>query len=159
MKIRSQQYAQTAYVLVESVKQPKDEYEKIVRQAEQESSKDKREALEKQAGEKKELVAKYRTLALTFPNMVLQSGLCQAVGFLLAKGESHHELLLKHLTDLLNSNEDYKAYKDYKELHCHILKADLTEYQLLTRRALEAASWLKRYTQALLPNPNDNKKE
>ena len=125
MKIRSQQYAQKAYVCVEKVKaQP-------------------------------ETVKEYRTLALTFPNMVLQSGLCQAVGFLLAKGESHHhhKQLLKHLTDLLNGNEDYE------KLHRDILKADLTEYQLLTRKALEAAAWLKRYTQALLPNPNDNKKE
>ena len=123
MKIRSQQYAQKAYVCVEKVKaQP-------------------------------ETVKEYRTLALTFPNMVLQSGLCQAVGFLLAKGESHHTLLLKHLTYLLRGNEDYE------KLHRDILKADLTEYQLLTRRALEAASWLKRYTHALRPNPNDTKKE
>ena len=31
---------------------------------------------------------KYRTLALNFPTMILQSGLVQAIGFLMAKNKS-----------------------------------------------------------------------
>lgn len=95
-----------------------------------------------------DLETKYRTLALSFPNMILQSGLCQAVGFLLAKDEAHHQKLLGHLAELLNA-------PDGEVLHKHILQAELSEYQLLTRKALDAASWLKRYTQALLDKENE----
>lgn len=91
-----------------------------------------------------ELEAKYRTLALTFPSMILQSGLSQAVGFLLAKGKEEHTQLLAHLAELLTGKDDGQA------LHSYILQANISEYQLLTRKALDAASWLKRYTQALL---------
>ncbi len=38
-------------------------------------------------------------------------------------------------------------------------KSDVTQYQLLTRKALEASSWLKRYTQALLKKEGENKEE
>lgn len=90
-----------------------------------------------------ELESKYRTLALTFPTMILQSGLSQAVGFLLAKGKDEHSQLLEHLAKLL-------GFANGETLHKEILAVELSEYQLLTRRALDASSWLKRYTEALL---------
>ena len=85
-------------------------------------------------------VKEYRT-------MILQSGLAQAIGFLQAKGKEEHLLLLAHIAELLGENKD--------SLHKKILEADLSHYQLLTRQAIEAASSLKRYTQALLPKPKD----
>lgn len=91
-----------------------------------------------------EIEAKYRTLALNFPTMILQSGLAQAIGFLMAKDEAHHIQLLQHLAKLL-------GYQDNtKQLHQDVRQFDITKYQLLTRKAIEASSWLKRYTQALL---------
>ncbi|MBF1286882.1 type III-B CRISPR module-associated protein Cmr5 [Neisseria sicca] len=117
--IRSQKYAQRALGLIQRVK------------------------------EKNEKVKEYRTLALNFPTMILQSGLAQAIGFLQAKGKEEHLLLLAHIAELLEENEN----KD--SLHKKILEADLSHYQLLTRKAIEAASSLKRYTQALLPKPKD----
>ena len=115
--IRSQKYAQRALGLIQRVK------------------------------EKNEKVKEYRTLALNFPTMILQSGLAQAIGFLQAKGKEEHLLLLAHIAELLGENKD--------SLHKKILAADLSHYQLLTRQAIEAASGLKRYTQALLPKPKD----
>lgn len=115
--IRSQKYAQRAFGLIQKVK------------------------------EKNEKVKEYRTLALNFPTMILQSGLAQAIGFLQAKGKEEHLLLLAHIAELLGENKD--------SLHKKILAADLSHYQLLTRQAIEAASGLKRYTQALLPKPKD----
>ena len=115
--IRSQKYAQRALGLIQRVK------------------------------EKNEKVKEYRTLALNFPTMILQSGLAQAIGFLQAKGKEEHLLLLVHIAELLEENES--------SLHKKILEADLSHYQLLTRQAIEAASGLKRYTQALLPKPKD----
>lgn len=90
-----------------------------------------------------DLEAKYRTLSLTFPAMILQSGLSQAVGFLLAKGKDEHGQLLAHLAELL-------GYANGNVFHKAILDADLAQYQLLTRKTLDASCWLKRYTQALL---------
>lgn len=87
--------------------------------------------------------AKYRTLALTFPTMIMQNGLSQAIGFLMAKDKEEHREILSHIAKLLNCLNG-------KALHEIILKSNITEYQLLTRRAIDAASWLKRYTQALL---------
>ena len=96
-------------------------------------------------------VKEYRTLVLNFPTMILQSGLAQAIGFLQAKGKEEHLLLLAHIAELLGENTD--------SLHKKILEADLSHYQLLSRQALEAASSLKRYTQALLPKPKDEQGE
>ena len=115
--IRSQKYAQRAFGLIQKVE------------------------------EENEKVKEYRTLALNFPTMILQSGLAQAIGFLQAKGKEEHLLLLAHIAELLEENES--------SLHKKILEADLSHYQLLTRQAIEAASCLKRYTQALLPKPKD----
>ena len=95
-------------------------------------------------------VKEYRTLVLNFPTMILQSGLAQAIGFLRAKGKEEHLLLLAHIAELLGENKD--------SLHKKILEADLSHYQLLSRQALEAASSLKRYTQALLSKPKDEQR-
>ena len=119
--IRSQKYAQRAFGLIQKVK------------------------------DSNKQVKEYRTLALNFPTMILQSGLAQAIGFLQAKGKEEHLLLLAHIAELLKENKD--------GLHKKILEADLSHYQLLSRQALEAASSLKRYTQALLPKPKDEQGE
>ena len=100
--------------------------------------------------ENNEKVKEYRTLSLNFPTTILQSGLAQAIGFLQAKGKDEHLLLLAHIAELLGENKD--------SLHKKILEADLSHYQLLTRQAIEAASSLKRYTQALLPKPKDEQR-
>ncbi|QMT32550.1 CRISPR-associated protein (Cas_Cmr5) [Alysiella filiformis DSM 16848] len=164
--IRSQKMAQAAYPLVEKMQAThlKDEYFKN------------EESDEKALKMAQSLSAKYRTLALNFPSMILQSGLSQTIGFLLAKGSlkenepaenkhdkdkskktkvNEHLLLLRHLAKLL-SDEQNKY--DENSLHEKILQADLAEYQLLTRKALDASSCLKRYTQALLESEKDKGK-
>lgn len=92
--------------------------------------------------------AKYRTLALTFPTMIMQSGLAQAIGFLMAKGKDkdEHKIILEHIEKILGR----------PNLHVDILESDIGQYQLLTRQALDATAWLKRYTQALLNKEGDN---
>lgn len=124
MEIRSQKMAQAAYPLVARL-------------------------------QRSNLESKYRTLALTFPTMILQSGLSQAVGFLMAKDKEEHAELLNHLSELLgykrhDNNSEASLKKNREAFHSAILKADFSQYQLLTRKALDASSWLKRYTQALL---------
>ena len=90
--------------------------------------------------------AKYRTLVLNFPTMIMQSGLAQSIGFLMAKGKDEHKTILEHIQKIL---ERPNLYED-------ILKSNIQQYQILTRQALDATSWLKRYTQALLKKEGEN---
>lgn len=92
--------------------------------------------------------AKYRTLALTFPTMIMQSGLAQAIGFLMAKNKTEHQKLLQHIAKILNYVDNGQGNPN--ALHKAILSSSVTKYQLLSREALDASACLKRYTQALL---------
>ncbi len=85
----------------------------------------------------------YGSLAHKLPVLILQNGLVQATGFLLAKGEKHHLALLDDLAHLLGTAGG-------ASFHQTVIKADVTQTMLLTRRALEAAGWLKRYVQGVL---------
>lgn len=118
MQIRTHQYAEKAYPLIEKI-------------------------------QKHPVEAEYRTIALNFPTMIMQSGLSQAIGSLMAKGKEEHCIFLEHIAELLEAN-------DARDLHSTILASDITQYQLLTRKALNATSWLKRYTQALLKKDHRN---
>ncbi|MDQ8975264.1 type III-B CRISPR module-associated protein Cmr5 [Acinetobacter johnsonii] len=97
----------------------------------------------------KDIEAKYRTIALDFPTLVLQGGLAQAVGFLLAKNNPEHQAYLEDLAEVLNIPTNDQNIRRQR-LHHNVIYADIAEYQLLTRKALEASAWLKRYTQSLL---------
>lgn len=133
MKIRSKDHAEKAYPLVKKM-----QAEEKIKNSEKEKY-----------NEQRKLEVQYRTLALNFPTMILQSGLVQAVGFLRAKGEKEHLTLAEHISQLL-------GYQGVERLHDELLQSDITKYQLLTRNAIEAASWLKRYTQALLKKEGES---
>lgn len=92
-----------------------------------------------------EYASKYRALALSFPIMVLQSGLAQATGFLQAKScdNNEYQLYLSDLAGILGKSSG-------ENLHKAVIESDLPDYQQLTRQALDASGWLKRYAQALL---------
>lgn len=89
--------------------------------------------------------SKYRALALSFPIMVLQSGLAQATGFLQAKSSDNNEYQ-RYLSDLAG----ILGKSSGKSLHKTVIESRLPDYQQLTRQALDASGWLKRYAQALL---------
>ncbi len=96
-----------------------------------------------------EFEKKYGALAHKFPGMVLQNGLAQATGFLLAKGGEEHLALLDDLLALLRES-GVTTETERQELHRQIIAADLNATLRLTRHTLEASSWLKRYVQGLL---------
>jgi CRISPR-associated protein Cmr5 len=85
----------------------------------------------------------YGSLAHKLPVLILQNGLAQATGFLLAKGKDEHLALLDDLAHLLGDAGG-------KTLHQTVIAADVAQTMLLTRRGLEAAGWLKRYVQGVL---------
>lgn len=92
---------------------------------------------------------KYGALAHKLPGMILQNGLAQATGFLLAKGKPEHLALLDDLRKVLQDAHATNA-ENNRSLHQEIIEADLTRTMQLTRHALEAAGWIKRYVQGVL---------
>lgn len=101
----------------------------------------------------------YGALAHKLPGMILQNGLAQATGFLLAKGaptdedgqlkHPEHYALLDDLRTLLVALSATQA-EDRYALHEYIIQAGLHETLILTRRSLEASGWMKRYVQGAL---------
>lgn len=94
---------------------------------------------------------KYGALAHKLPGMILENGLAQASGFLLAKAKANpeHRALLDDLCVVLRAAETTTA-GDGSGLHQEIIDSDLDRTLHLTRRALEAGGWLKRYAQGVL---------
>ena len=93
----------------------------------------------------------YGALAHKLPGMILQNGLAQATGFLLAKGKSEHLALLDDLNAVLRAAGAVPTTTaDGRALHDLIIGSDLTDTMNLTRRSLEASAWIKRYVQGVL---------
>lgn len=96
---------------------------------------------------------KYRSRAMSFPAMVLQSGLVQAVGFLRAKsgGTVRGDEYGQYLDDLAHvvGKDSGQALLD------DAVRLGLGDYRLLTREALDAAAWLTRMTQAVMGEERD----
>ncbi len=92
----------------------------------------------------------YARVCRIFPALVHNSGLCQAVAFAQSKANNkgaEYKLYLKSLAKLLEINHE----DELAEKSC---TADVLTYQHLTMKAMAAASWLKRYAEALLKDPD-----
>lgn len=104
---------------------------------------------EKRDGKQKVDNKKYGALAHKLPGMILENGLSQATGFLLAKNNAEHRALLDDLCAVLQTAETTTA-ADGPGLHQEIIASDLDRTLILTRRSLQAGGWLKRYAQGVL---------
>ena len=95
----------------------------------------------------------YGALAHKLPGMILQNGLAQATGFLLAKAKgkdtNEHHALLTDLHAVLHEAGATTA-ADGEALHLEIIAAGIAPTMQLTSRSLEASGWLKRYAQGVL---------
>ncbi len=91
----------------------------------------------------------YGALAHKLPVLILQNGLAQATGFLLAKGKDEHLALLDDLAQILRETGEQNV-ADRDALHLTIIAADTVKTMHLTRRSLEASGWIKRYVQGVL---------
>ncbi len=120
----------------------------------------------------------YLSRAKSFPALVMQSGLVQATGFLLAKSQPPDEAKQKPITPKqvpvpasqpqdsatisvvkapIAKHDAYAAYakslagvlgcSDVKALHDKATEHDPIDYRQLTRDALQAAAYLRRYAQ------------
>lgn len=91
----------------------------------------------------------YAALAHKLPGLILQNGLAQATGLLLAKHREEHRALLEDLHAVLHAARQTDS-QNGADLHQAIIAADLVETMRLTRAGLNAAGWLKRYVQGVL---------
>ena len=84
----------------------------------------------------------YKSFCKSFPSMIHNCGLCQALAFADAKKNDNY---LKHLKYVLNNPELLEQSR----------AVDILEYQKLTRDTISAATWLKRYAEAFLKSDED----
>ena len=97
----------------------------------------------------------YRSLAHALPGMILQNGLAQATGFLIAKDEDEHKAMLDDLNAVLRAAKVVDT-ADGKQLHSEVIDSgDPRRWMQLTRHSLEASAWIKRYAQGLLESADE----
>lgn len=89
---------------------------------------------------------RYVALACEFPSLVHSCGLVQAVAFALAKGGQHAQYA-EDLAAVLRG-VGYAKLADSGDLAKETREVGLTPYLVLSRDALSAAVWLKRYVEA-----------
>jgi CRISPR-associated protein Cmr5 len=85
---------------------------------------------------------KYKSFASSFPTLIHSCGLVQAVAFAEARDGNDY---LTDLREVLGMVESAAAH----DLAAMSRNSDVLDYLRLSRRALSAASWLKRYAQAI----------
>jgi len=83
----------------------------------------------------------YAQIAKKFPALVHSCGLAQAVAFIEAKEGEVGKKYLTHVCAVLNEHQDIGDVSR---------NAELMEYQRFSRDVIESATWIKRYTEALL---------
>lgn len=82
----------------------------------------------------------YETFALSFPTLIHSCGLVQAVAFAAAKDK-------KNFLDDLEAV--FKVIDGQGNLQKRSREAGIMEYMRISRHALSAASWIKRYCQSM----------
>ena len=86
----------------------------------------------------------YVSFAKTFPALIHTCGLAQAVAFALAKKEIEY---VEDLAAVLNGSR-HPEISSAQILHDQTRTLPLNGYLRLSRDAIDAASWLKRYVEA-----------
>ncbi len=94
--------------------------------------------------ESEKVRAKYGSLAHKLPVLIRTAGLAQALAFVEASKEPMHGVLLQHLSQTVTAGGD-----DLVGL-CHAKETSMQQYMRLTRDALEALLWYKRFAQSVL---------
>jgi len=85
----------------------------------------------------------YVQLAKKFPALVHTCGLAQAVAFVQAKEKDNRYTYITHLSKVMGLELS-------DDLGDRSRNAELVDYQHLSREAIESATWIKRYAEALL---------
>ncbi len=105
----------------------------------------------------------YCSFAKSFPALIQAAGVCQAIAFAQAKGRpaevgGREKAPLMVACDVLKTMA-LPSNPALDKFAATVRTANVMEYMRLTRLALQAATWVKRYTEALekTATPNDEK--
>jgi CRISPR/Cas system CMR-associated protein Cmr5 small subunit len=88
---------------------------------------------------------KYRTFCMKGPTLLQQSGLMQTSVFCSSRSDEGARTWLEHVTAVMNPGIARDKLPNLAE---RARKAPLAEYLALSRDALDAATWLRRYAMA-----------
>lgn len=89
---------------------------------------------------------KYGSMAHKLPILIHSAGLAQALAFIEARDVAPHKTLLDHVAQTL----EMPGIENASQLADRSHRAPLSEYMLLTRRALAALLWYKRFAESVL---------
>ncbi|OFC30541.1 type III-B CRISPR module-associated protein Cmr5 [Acidithiobacillus caldus] len=100
----------------------------------------------------RQIFAEYGTRANSFPSMIVQVGIAQALGFLRAKsghGNTLERAYDQYYHDLLELARIAipEAPSNAEGFYNSVLQAELGEYRRLSQIILDASVWLKRICQ------------
>jgi CRISPR-associated protein Cmr5 len=94
---------------------------------------------------------RFKATVKKFPALIHTCGLAQAVAFAQAKGDGEY---LGHLAAVLKA-AGHAGISDATSLDSQTRTAPLAGYLRLSRDAINAASWLKRYVEAAAPDDEE----
>ncbi|MCM8816031.1 MAG: type III-B CRISPR module-associated protein Cmr5 [Candidatus Omnitrophica bacterium] len=101
---------------------------------------------------KEDKKGEYKSLVRGFPAMILQNGLGQALAFLRAKGEKHHQWLYGQINEWLkvsnNGDENFDVLQN-------IMNRDSSIYRLYTKQTLAFLVWLRKFAEAEIEKDKD----
>lgn len=101
---------------------------------------------------------KYRGLVLKLPVMILTNGLGQALAFLKSKGKGNaddpHEIVYAHLQKWLFSEIRWTGATQPTLIE-RIFNTTSETYRQATTEALSYLHWLRRFAEAVLPEPEE----
>jgi CRISPR-associated protein Cmr5 len=98
----------------------------------------------------------YGRICLSFPAVVYQCGLCQAVAFGLSKSavkkddDSRESGRKKAFRQFLSDLGTATGHTSLDQFTQKVRTAELSEYQFLTREVMALSNWYKRYAEAIL---------
>lgn len=95
--------------------------------------------------------AKFKTRAMKMPSLILQSGLCQAMEYLISRSDSE-----KGTHAFADAFAKAVAGLNRKALADKVREAKTPDYLRLSRDALEVAAWFRRMAQSELADVKDN---
>jgi CRISPR-associated protein Cmr5 len=103
--------------------------------------------------------SKFRTHCFHGPNLLQQAGAAQAVGFWNRNDDGKN--YLNALAQVWAAGAGQEAQKATREalVNSVIDEASLQNYMALTRDLIAAATWLRRFAQAELPNEDDRQED
>ena len=88
----------------------------------------------------------YKSFAFSFPSLIHSCGLAQAIAFAVAKKRDDYISDLEEVFSAIDSNGNLQERSR---------NAAIMEYMRISRHAVSAASWIKRYCQAAPEVNND----